>query len=225
MRFVNSVTQETYYGDESSAKIVRSGSAAEGVAGAVGIILTIIGLLRILPQLMLPIATIVLGAALLFEGGSIASRFSKLLNETARGRFETSEMGVGLTTEVVGGFAVMILGVLVLLSVDAATLMPISAIVLGATLIFGSGVTARLNHLQTPKSAEYEAFREVAHEAVGVATGAQILLGLAALILGIIGVTGLSWMTLTFVALLCVGVAEMTSGSAIAARMMAVIRK
>ncbi len=44
-------------------------------------------------------------------------------------------------------------------------------------------------------------------------------------ILGIIGVTGLSWMTLTYVALLCVGVSEMTSGSAIAARMMAVIRK
>jgi hypothetical protein len=220
---MNGVTQKNYLETETSAKIVRSGSVAEGVAGAVGIILAIIGLLQILPHAMLPIATIVVGLALLFEGGSIASRFGKLLNETAKGRFETSEMGVGLTTEVVGGIAAIILGVLALLNINAAALMPISAIVLGVTLIFGSGIMARLNHLQMPKSAEYDSFREVAHEAVGVATGAQIMLGLGALILGIIGVSGISWMILTYVALLCVGLAELTSGSAIASRMMAVM--
>ena len=220
---MNEVTHQTYF--EEDAKIVRSGSAAEGVAGAVGIILAIIGLLKILPQAMLPIATIVVGLALVFEGGTIASRFSKLLNETAKGRFETSEMGVGLTTEVLGGIAAIILGVLSLLSIDAAALMPVSAIVLGVTLIFGSGVTARLNHLQTPKSEEYEAFREVAREAVGVATGVQVLLGLTALILGIIGLTEASWMTLTYVAILCVGASEAMSGSALSGRMMAVMRK
>jgi len=222
---MNSVTQKTYLEEETSAKTVRGGSLAESVAGAVGIILAIIGLLQILPHAMLPIATIVVGLALLIEGGSIASRFAMLLKETARGRFETSELGVGLTTEVSGGIAAIILGILTLLNINAAALMPISAIVLGATLIFGSGITARLNHLQMSKSSENDEFREVAHEAVRVATGAQVMLGLAALVLGIIGVTGVSWMVLAYVALLCVGLAEVTSGSAIASRMMAVMHK
>jgi hypothetical protein len=216
----NETVQEALYNEEKSARIVRGGSAAEGIAGGVGIVLAILGLLNILPQTLLPIATIVLGVALLFQGGSVAYRFSKLLNETAKGRFETSELGIGLTTEVIGGVAVIVLGILSIENIGVAALMPASAIVFGATLIFGSGIIARLNHLQMPKSEEYESFREVARESVAVATGVQILLGLSALTLGIIAVAGVHWMTLTFIALLCVGISAATSGSAVATKMM-----
>ncbi len=222
---MNGVTQQTYLEEEVSAKIVRGGSAAEGVAGGVGIILAILGLLRILPQMMLPIATIVLGVAFLFEGSAISSRFSKLLRETAKGRFETSELGVGLTTEFLGGSATVILGILTLLHIAPSGLTPVAAIVFGVTLLFGSGVMARLNHLQMPKSDEYEGFREVTREAVSVATGVQILIGLSAITLGIIAVAGLNWMILTYVALLCVGVSEATSGSALSVRMMRAMQK
>jgi hypothetical protein len=217
--------QGALYEEEKSARIVRSGSASEGVAGIFGSALAILGLLNIAPQMLLPIATIVLGVALLLQGGSVAYRFSKLLNETAKGRFEASELGIGLTTEVIGGFAVIVLGILTLLRVGASSLMPVSAIVFGVTLIFGSGITSRLNHLQLPRSNEYEAYREVARETVAVATGVQILLGLSALTLGIIALVGVQWMTLTFVALLCVGVSDVTSGSAIAAKMMGAMHK
>ena len=85
----------SYMEQHASEKIVRGGSTAEGVAGVAGIVLAILGLLRILPHMLLPIATIVLGIAFLLEGGTIASRISNLLNETAKGRFETSELSVG----------------------------------------------------------------------------------------------------------------------------------
>jgi len=219
------VNSTTYMEQNTSAKIVRGGSAAEGVAGLAGIVLAILGLLHILPQMLLPIATILLGVAFLFEGGSVASRFSKLLNETAKGRFETSELSVGLTTEIIGGMAVIILGILTLLNISPAVLMPVAAIVFGATLLFGSGVTARLNHLEEPKSEEYQAFRDVAREAVGVATGVRILLGLSAVVLGIIALAGVNWMVLTFVSILCVGASDVTNGSAITARMMGVMHK
>ncbi len=221
---MNGTTQQTYHEEEISARIVRGGSLAESITGGAGIVLAIIGLANIMPQMMLPIATIALGAALLFEGGAIASRFSKLLTETAKGRFETSELGVGLTAEVVGGLAGVILGILTLLGVSPSILMPVAVIVFGGTLLFGSGVTARLNNLQIAKSGENEAFREVAREAVSASAGVQLFLGLAAVTLGIIAVAGISWMTLNFVALLCVGVSDLLSGSAIAARMMSAVR-
>ncbi len=222
---MNGTTQQTYFEDKKSTQIIRGGFATEGVAGIIGVILTILGLLKILPQLLLPIAAIILGVAFLLNGGAVASRFSKLLNETAKGRFETAEWSVGLTAEFLGGIAAVILGILTLLRIDPVILMPVAAIISGVTLIFGSGITARLNHLQMPKSEEYEAFREVARESMKVATGAEILLGLSAVVLGIIAVTGISWMTLTYVALLCVGVSNMTSGSAVAVKMMGMMHK
>lgn len=223
--FVNQAVHHPYSDEIKSANIVRGGSVAEGIAGGVGITLAILGLLNVLPQYLLPIGTIVLGVALLLQGGSIAYRFSNLLNETSKGRFETSELGIGLTSEVLGGIAAVILGILTLQHIAPAVLMPVSAIVFGATLIFGSGVTARMNHLHMPKSDEYEAFREVARESVSVATGVQILLGLSAAILGIIAIVGVHWMTLTFVALLCVGVSDATSGSALTAKMVGAMHK
>ncbi len=217
---MNEVLHKTYAEEDRSAVIVRASSLAEGVIGSVGIALAILGLLNVLPQYLLPIGTIVLGVALLLQGGSIASRFSKMLNETSKGLFETSELGIGLTSEVIGGSAAIILGILTLEHIAPMVLMPVSAIIFGATLIFGSGITARLNHLQMPASTDYEAFREVARESVAVATAAQILLGLSAAILGIIAVVGVHWITLTFVALLCVGVSDVASGSALTARML-----
>jgi hypothetical protein len=221
---VNGTTQQIYFEDKS-AQIVRGGFAAEGVAGIISIVLAILGLLNVLPQMLMPIATIVLGAAFLINGGAVASRFSKMLNETAKGKFETVEWTVGLTTEFIGGIAAVILGILTLLNISPAILMPVAAIVFGVALLFSSGITARLNHLQMPKSEEYEAFREVARESVHVATGVEILLGLSAMILGIIAVTGIGWVILTYVALLCVGVSNATSGSAITAKMVGAMRK
>jgi hypothetical protein len=221
---VDSTTQQIYFEDKS-AQIVRGGFAAEGIAGIISIVLAILGLLNILPQMLLPIATIVLGAAFLVKGGAVASRFSKMLNETAKGRFETAEWTVGLTTEFIVGVAAVILGILTLLNIAPAILMPVAAIVFGVALLFSSGITNRLNHLQMPKSEEYEAFREVARESVNVAMGVEILLGLSAMVLGIIAVTGIGWMTLTYIALLCVGISNATSGSAITAKMVGAMRK
>ncbi len=222
---MNGTTQQTYFDDKHSAQIVSGGFAVEGVAGLIGIVLAILGLLNILPQMFLPIAAIVLGAAFLLNGGAVASRFSKLLNETAKGRFETSEWSIGLTTEFIGGIAAVILGILTLLHIDVVVLMPIAAIVFGVTLLSSSGITARLNDLQLPKTPDYEAFREVARESLKLATGIEILLGLSALVLGIIAVTGVGWMTLSFVAFLCVGVANVASGGAVMAKMMGVMHK
>ncbi len=225
---MNTTTQQTYHGDMPqealTAKTVRSGSLAEGVAGGAGIVLAIIGLANILPHVMIPISTIALGAALLFEGGAVTARFTDLLEKMGTGRIEISELGVGLTTELVGGLAGIVLGILALLNVSPAVLLPVAVIVFGVTLLFGSTVTARLNSLQISRSGEHEAFREVAREAVSAAAGVQLLLGLVAITLGILAVVGMSPVVMNLIALLCIGFSDLLSGTALSARMLSMVR-
>jgi hypothetical protein len=55
--------------DKHIVESVGSGSAAEIIGGVAAIVLTILGLAHVAPGLMLPIATIAIGVALVFEGG------------------------------------------------------------------------------------------------------------------------------------------------------------
>ncbi|MGD0885640.1 MAG: hypothetical protein ABSA46_12365 [Thermodesulfovibrionales bacterium] len=67
-----------------TAKTVMGGSLAEGIVGGATVVLALLGLSSIYPSLMLPIATITMGAAFLFEGGAISTRFSRLFAKPAR---------------------------------------------------------------------------------------------------------------------------------------------
>ncbi len=213
--------QETTY--DQTARLVEGGSLAESIAGAAGIVLAIIGLANVLPQILLPIATIALGAGLVAEGGVIAARFSNLLAATGKEQYQTMELGMGLTSEVVGGIAGIVLGILALIKVAPFVLLPIAAIVYGATLLFGTGINSRLNNMQIAQSGENEQFREVAREAVSASSGVQMFLGLGSITLGILGVIGINPLTLCLAALLCVGVSDLISGSALAAKMMSAV--
>jgi hypothetical protein len=85
-----------------SEKTVLGGSLAEGIASGAAVVLALIGLAGIMPETMLPVAVIVMGAAFLLEGGAISMRFSKLLTETSTSRFDEAELGVGVTSEFLG---------------------------------------------------------------------------------------------------------------------------
>jgi hypothetical protein len=77
---------------------------------------------------------------MLLQDVSISYRFATLLSETTKGRFKTSELGIRMTAEVLGGGAAIIFGILTPLHIASTMLMSVSAIVFGATLIFGSGI-------------------------------------------------------------------------------------
>jgi hypothetical protein len=224
---MNTTTQQTYQEisrhEMTAAKIVRGGSLVSGIAGAVSVILAVIGLGNVLPHLMVPLAIIALGAAFLFEGGAIAARFSDLLTETSKGRSIAPKLGAGLTAEVVGGITGAILGLLALLNVAPLTLMPAAFIVYGVTLVFGSGVSAWLESLLTSRSGEQEKIGRVAHEAVEVSAGVQMVLGVSTVILGILSLAGTSPTIMNLVAVLCVGFAALLTGTAISARMWSII--
>jgi hypothetical protein len=218
-----SLSEETYH-EGMGERYMRGGSLAEGIAGGAGVALAIIGLANIIPHYMIPVATIALGIAFVFEGGAIASRFSRLLSESTKGRIDVWGLGSGLTAEVIGGIAAIILGILTLLNVSPAVLMPAAVIVFGGTLMFSSGISARLDELLVSRTTEDVLYKDVAREAVSAAAGVQLLFGIVAVALGILALVGISTAVLNLVALLGVGLSNLLSGTSISSRMFSSIR-
>ncbi len=203
----------------TAARVVRGGSAVSGIAGAIAVLLAILGLSNIMPELMLPLAVIALGASFLFEGGTIAARFSDFLTETSRSRRDVPKLGTGVTLEVAGGVVGAILGILAILKVLPFILTPVAILVYGITLVFGSGVTAWFDELLTTRSGEHAVYGWTAHDAVVVSAGVQIILGLTGIVLGILSLVGISPLVLSLSAELCIGFAALVTGTAISARM------
>ena len=102
-------------------------------------------------------------------------------------------------------------------------LTPIAAIVFGSALLMGSGATSRLSSLRIVGHEGHEMARRVTHEAVMAASGAQVLVGLASAVLGILALLGIAPMILTLAAMLSVGASVLLSGVAISDRMLSIL--
>lgn len=207
---------------KTSAQVIATGSLAEGIVGAGAVVLSILGLLGIFPALMLYIATIAVGVALLFEGGAVTSRMKSLSDHNLISRSEASDIGTGMTAEFLAGLAGTVLGILALLGIAPVTLVSIAAIVYGAALVFGSGTTARVNALSFGGE---NAQQVAARESVTSASGVQMLVGIGAGVLGILALLGNIPITLTLIAMLSIGGADLLSGGAIGSRMLSIFRR
>ncbi len=199
-------------------EFVAGGSLIEGISGTGAMALAIIGLAGVLSPLMLAVSTILIGVGLMFEGGSIGARFSRLVSETNAGRLGTYVMGGGMTAEFLGGVAGVVLGILSILGVFPGILVPVAAIAFGGALIMGTGVSARLNNLQIAKYCDLKEARHVARAFVRTAEGVEVLFGLGSIVLGVLAVVGLAPMILSLVAMLAVGFSNLTTGTAITGR-------
>jgi hypothetical protein len=211
--------------DRHIAESVVSGTAAEIIGGVAAIVLTILGLAHVAPSLMLTIATIAIGVALVFEGGSIAAEYSRIISKTTENTMQTVEMGGGMTAEMVAGIAGIVLGILALLGLDPLTLSASAVIVYGAALTLSSGMTSRLNDLKIEVSGAHRSAQRVAHEAVSAAAGTQVLIGLAAGVLGILALVGIAPTVLVLIALLAIGASLLFSGGAVGARLISLFHR
>lgn len=205
--------------DRNMMRAAISGSGTEALAGATAVVLAILGLASIKPEFMVAVATIALGGALIFDGAAIASEYSRILAHSGTGTIRNAELGSGVGTQIGGGAAAAILGVLALLSLDPATLLASATVVLGVTLIFGSGIAARLNALKIETSGENETAMRVAREALKTATATEVVVGVGATVLGILALVGLASLTLTLVAVLAMGGAVLLTGGTIVGKM------
>jgi hypothetical protein len=211
--------------ESGALRAVMSGSLAEGVLSGIALVLTLIGLSGIYAAYMLPIAVIALGTAFLVEGMAITARYSRLLAETSKDRLERTEFSAGLTSEFLGGATGVVLGILSLLNIYPMVLSPVALLVFGATLMLSSGLTTRLNSLETESGEEGRRFRRIAHEAMTASAGAEFMLGLGGLVLGIIALSGILAATLSLVGMLVISVSAFVTGAAVTTRMISLSRR
>ncbi len=201
--------------DETTYKAVTAGSVIEALGGIGVVALSIIGLAGIIPEQMAAIAAIAFGVALAAEGAAVAARFTQL--SRAADKLQEMELGDSVGSELLGGLAGGVLGILALIGIAPTTLTAVAAIVFGASILLGAGIASRMKSMTQPTGNH-----PVLSETLAAAVGAEVLVGVAAIILGILAVVGVTPMTLTLVALLSLGSAALIQGTALGGTLVAI---
>ncbi len=207
------------------------GGMMDAIGGIATAVLAIIGLAGWRPELLAGVATIVFGAALLIQGGTLLSEFAQAF--TPAGALQTASDafgGDGLAAMFPVGIAGIVLGILALLGVASYALTSVSVIAFGAALMLSAQSVRRLYRMQADlrrvSVGSYSVREFLAGEMASGSAGIQFLTGLAALVLGIIAVvmTGSGNELLTLVALLIVGLTNIISGSALSGLVLSFMR-
>ena len=218
--------QATEYGASrgGAIELTAGGATLKTIGGVAVAVLAILALAGVLPAVLVAIAGIVFGVAMLVEGLGIASEYSTLAARVAEGRTEIAEFGGGVGVEVLVGIAAIALGVLALVGVATSTMIPVLIIVGGVGLMLSAGTTQRLNDLNLASAGHSEMARRVTHASMTGAAVAQTLGGLAAVVLGILSLVDVGaaaaagFGTLPQVGLLVLGVAVAFAGGALAGK-------
>jgi hypothetical protein len=124
-------TMEHHPTRATAFKWVASSSVMAAIVAIAVIALSIVGLARVYPPTMAAIATIIVGAAILIEGGVF---------EAAR----TGDSGAMFSAHTLGAIAGIVLGILALMGVASFTLLSVAVLVFGVTLFLsGSSMPER----------------------------------------------------------------------------------
>jgi hypothetical protein len=201
-------------------RFLARGSIVEVLTGGGAIVLPILALLGVLPLSFAAIAFVAIGAGLMMQGGELRA---------LRSYGERGEVAGGMSADIVGGAVVGALGVLSLFRLMPMTLLPLAAIVAGASLVLGAGASARLARPRPGSLATDEANRQFLRESVGAPVNGDVLVGLAAVTLGILVIGGIGpgplHLRLVLVAALALGAGLFLNGTAVGERMPATPRR
>jgi hypothetical protein len=209
------------YTETSSApaEAAAYGGLADAIGGIATIVLAIIALAGVHPEVILPIAVIVFGAALLIQGGTMLSEYASIIFPTGSAGAPSEQIGVGsLSSLFLVGVAGIVLGILALLGLETGPLSAIAVIAFGSALLLSSNSVRNLYMLQSSasRSAAPRAGAELlAGEMASGSSGVQILAGLAAIVLGILAVNGINPNVLMLAALVVLGATVILTGSAL----------
>jgi hypothetical protein len=192
--------------------MITGGSGLEILIGVGIIVLAILGLVKVAPTVTLSIAAIAVGTALILQGTTIAGEFKALLRKTSEGRMDNPTFGGGgVGKELLGGLAGIGFGIAALVGLMPNILLPIAAIVLGCTFLASSITISRLYKMMVELSSNTDTSKKVADAAISDANGVEVLVGLAAITLGIVelftgAATAAGATTIILVAFLVLGI-------------------
>ena len=217
----------TAYVDSRSAGATATayGGVIDAIGGIATAVIAIVGLTGFHTGLMAGIATIVFGAAMLIQGGTLLSEYAVVM-PVVPAAAESGGDG-GLSVMFLAGVGGIVLGILALVGIAAAALTSIAVIAFGAALVLSSSSVRHLFVLQSAarRVTSRSGTEMLAGEMASGSAGVQLLTGLAVIVLGILSVAGARPPVLTLTGLLILGVTFIMTGSTLSGLVMSFMRQ
>jgi hypothetical protein len=208
------VPMTSTYTESVGTETAAYGGLVDAVGGVATVVLAIVGLAGVHADVLTPIAVMVFGAALLIQGGAMLSEYAQISLPVP---ISADQFGAGgLSSLFLVGAAGIVLGVLALIGIAPETLMSVAVIAFGAALVISSN---SVRHLYMLRSAAMRSLAPqygstvLAGEMASGSAGVQLLAGLAAIVLGILAVTGTNPAIMTLSALIVLGATVVLTGS------------
>jgi hypothetical protein len=178
------------------------GLLTEGAAGIAVIVLAVIALAGTASGALASIVTIVVGVGLMVQAFNSAAENSKLMPANAA---PITDLGGEVMVGGLSGITGIILGILALVGVNTPYLVPSALIVFGGALFLSGAIGLRPRAAQsTAPSGQAQA---VSYQGSAAASGMEILIGIAAIVLGILSLVFVGWWVLVLVGFIAVGAA------------------
>jgi hypothetical protein len=196
-----SVTQT---GPMQASEGASSAGLTEALGGVVAVVLGILGLVHIAPTLLMTIATIVVGIALLAQTYMVGAEYVGHVS-TSREPMVLAGLSGSWSVAFLSGIAGVVLGILALVGVMPEILVAAAVIAIGGGLLIGSGGTAQTAAFRLLTPASSERMRSLVFESTASLGVVQALVGLALIVLGILALTGFTSGSLLLIALLTSG--------------------
>jgi hypothetical protein len=218
------------YLESRSTEAAAYGGLVDALGGIATAVLAIIALTGFAPEALAGVATIVFGAALLIQGGTLLSEYTSLVfpsSSSASSAGTETFAGDGLAAMFMAGAAGVVLGILALLGIAASVLTAVAVIAFGGALVLSASSARHLYRLQAALrrgSMAVSANEFVTGQLATGSGGVQLLTGVAAIVLGILAVTRVYSATLTLIALLVLGVTVIMTGGALSGMVMSFVR-
>jgi hypothetical protein len=181
------------------------GLLTEGAAGIAAIVLAIIALGGVSVEGLTSIAAIVIGVGLMVQAFNSAAEHSKVKMTTANATMsgQAVEFGGDVMVDCMCGLTGIVLGILALVGTNAAHLLPPALIVFGSAMLVGGAVSARPRTVAV--SGPGAEASTITHQGSAEASGMEILLGLAAIVLGILSLLTTGTWILVLVGFIAIG--------------------
>ena len=119
------------------------GLLTEGAAGIAVIVLAIIALAGVSPEALTSIAAIVIGVGLMVQAFNSAAEHSKMVTANAGTSTHAVEFGGDVMVDCMCGLTGIVLGILALVGMNAAHLLPPALIVFGGALLVSGAMAVR----------------------------------------------------------------------------------
>jgi hypothetical protein len=210
--------------DTPGERFATSGrTMSQGMFGGIALVLGIVGLAILgshytAAVYLDAVAQISLGIALIVFGMALAMAYARLTART-QGAEAVAGTVAGTTGDMFLGGGAVILGVLAVLGVATAILVPVAVIVVGVGMMLNSAASVRAASLETNLTGERTPARRVSEELVFATASIRAVAGVAVSILGIIALTGANPLVLTLVAAIIAGAAMLLGSTSLSGRL------